>query len=1213
MGNSKSTALKELYGKQRCEILQAENDKRIGEFKVIGFQNFRDEIFILKVLDPSIYDEYADTNEFTHRLSQSCPAICDFHFIQVNSLNNELYDMIYEFGFPVKECLVKEKHLWRFVEQTLAGLLFMESAGLHYPVVSKRYIARIDKKTTKLMNPYCFPDFIKEVLQIYLNPQNPVSKRRNYAMSQIATNVSDFGILLCSMVAPVSEYELRTDPKYVFQFLETYGKQISPKYAKLIWFILLNSRPPKSFFEIREFIQRTGTGPSAPVQTRPEAQSIDMSNTTGVNLAKNTPKGPLANEVPSMPDKFSLGSMAKSGTLSTQDRDSMANTSTLSQKTPLQNSSTVKSKVRIFEDFPAERSTPNRSRGATPTKLQNTVIAQPNLNLKESVNLAQNYQGYPLAQPGFNPNAPKPNDQPPRPPISPNQLEPLPNVPGQMPRQAPPMPNPQFAPQQQMNPQPLPFNDGPPDANFFSNPSFKIPPPMNQFTVQPDPSTPMMKGNQSSQEMKANPEPPRQMTKQSAQLEMPQIQSDFNQGGWPNLQSPAPMDQQKLAQFQTPDIKEFAYGQMMGQSSRNLATPDFTTANVERQSNRNAFSQKKIDNPLNFNLRATSFSNAKVSNPNTELSQNQEQRFAQKSISTPPPFNEMAQQPNIQSQPVPPSPINQNLLQGQPNLISGPPPNSLVINIPPSIPVQGGLTSQQTGPLFNSNPNTSCQTLYQSQPSLPQEYSLFDTDMSLQENSAFPPIKSSHSTTERLFATAPIELMSEVKQNPDLNDSLPSKQIPLYESAPPEEERELPLQKRASLISDDAIVPPVMPEFAFINSHPHKGINMNSYLQLHDKTSTQPLDISPYFSDEKQRIGFFADDNSTGQTFNPYSQPISDFNFNGQAKQEVNPEKTGLDSHDTVGLEVIPIEVQSIPPLNQNDSSQPSSQKEITPLAPEVKTQDVPPAPQTNKKIKRVIHRWISAENRHQKIIEYEDGTSEEMTPAENDDITRNYFSGSQLNNSQNRPQSNSNPNLANVAPQPPVNAPPTNDQQSGGQPSNPVPFEKTSHINFYNIPESKPITNSMRDLDSQTMNNLHFVLIPDNGMPAILLFKPKTMIQNSRFQGMAQIVTGNHVACPSMYHQIEDDFVKQTPPNAFATVSPSPAKPIPKEEPLRIQPKPYQQIPPTVLQNPVILPISVGGGPINMPPQMMMPQPPINRATPSTVLSSNARIIRRV
>ena len=1223
MGNSKSTTLKELYGKQRCEVVQSESDKSIGAFKIIRFQGFRDELFILKILDPNIYDEYSDIPEFTKRLSQTCPAICEFYFIQVNAQNNELYDLLYEFGALLSECFTKEKHAWRFINQTLQGLLFMENTGLHYPLVSKRYIVRTDKKTTKLINPYCFPDFIKEVLQIYLNPQNPVSNRKNYAMGQIANNIKDFGILLCTAVANVSEYELRTDPMCVVQLLESLSRQFSPNYLNLIRFILLNPRPPRSFLEIRDYIQRIGSGVLGNPKMRSDLSGRDSQIQQPLNAPQNLPKGQPSIDSFGMPDKQSLGSMSKPNTLSTQDRDSMPNTSSVSQKSLPQSSTNPKPKVRIFEDFPAERSTPLRTKNASPAKLQNVVIAQPNPNLKESVSI-QNNQAHPNSQATFAPNSLQPNEYPAQ--TLGNQMQPevLPLISPQFQRPAHSISN----PQQAVIETPNLFSFDQTDSTFFTNMAYQAPSQpiqpnlqnqsnqpnqFNQPNLNPDPTTPIIKNSQSAQDVRAYQEVPPQVIKQSTQLELTPLQPDLNQLSRANFVSPTPIDLPKLSEFQTPDIKEFASIQNSVLSMKVLATPDITGPIMDKQINRNSFSQRKIENPLNFNLRGTSFSNAKNEKPIFEANQAQEQRFAHKSISSPVPYTEMAQQTNFQNPTIPPAPYSQNPMPIQQNMGQTMPVMPQTVSQPPLLSTQSQVNSFQSGlaPQQNSeqlNPNVTFvpPPLFQPDQSQQLEYSLFDNNTAFQGFSTAPNLNISQQANDRLFNTAPLEFETESKQNPELTELATPNEYFFMESAPQTEYQQLPVQKRESLISDDAIVPPVMPEFAFINNQPHKGISMNSYLQLHDRTSTQPLDVSPYFSDEKHMTKDFIEDGSKGAGSDQPNRPISDFNFHEATHTEDLHGEEIQEANQNYGL--------SAPTQDSVEQPKPQSSKEIAAPFSETKPLDQPPVPPNNKKIKRLIHRWISGENRHQKIIEYEDGTTEEVPSAEDDEFTKNILNSSQISNSQIKPQASPNAPINNPLSQPTGSIPPPNEVQPIGQGVHPTPFEKASHINFYNIPESKPIRNSMRDLDAN-LNNLHFILIPDNGMPAILLFKPKALVMNSRFHELGQIVDKVNAACPSMYHQIEDSFVKPVPPNAFANTSDAPQKSIRRqEEPVMMQPVPVQpQIVPIVNQNPVLFPISISGGPVASPFQMM-PQVPVNRTpTSTTLLSNNPRIIRRV
>lgn len=251
MGNTKSTRLKDLYTRGRVDVIQSENEKLVGSFKVLTVESFRDEIFILKVLDPRIYDQYADIPEFIKKLSQQSPNICDFYFINNNLQNKDLYDLLFEYGPVIDTSIQTERELWNFIVQIVDALCFLEENLLHYPVVAKKYVIKFSKDKIKLLNPYCFPDFIKEVIQIYLNPMNPMSSRRKYNKLQITRNIKEFGIMIITLLSSANEYQLKTDIAYVAKIID----QLAVKYSKglimLLKYILMSQNPPKSLQELR--------------------------------------------------------------------------------------------------------------------------------------------------------------------------------------------------------------------------------------------------------------------------------------------------------------------------------------------------------------------------------------------------------------------------------------------------------------------------------------------------------------------------------------------------------------------------------------------------------------------------------------------------------------------------------------------------------------------------------------------------------------------------------------------------------------------------------------------------------------------------------------------------------------------------------------------------------------------------------------------------
>jgi hypothetical protein len=250
MGNTKSSKLKELFMKGHVEIIQSENEKLLGTFKVLRVESFKDEIFILKILDPRIYDQYSDITEFIKKLSQQHSSICDFYFINNNSHNVDLYDILFEYGPVMEPSIQREKEVWAFINQISEALFFLEENMLHYPILAKRYVIQISKDKVKLLNPHCFPDFIKEVLQIYLNPMNPMSNRRKYHTLQISRNIKEFGIMIITLLVQANEYQLKTDIAYVSKTIDMLANKYSKNLTSLLKLILMSQNPPKTIYEL---------------------------------------------------------------------------------------------------------------------------------------------------------------------------------------------------------------------------------------------------------------------------------------------------------------------------------------------------------------------------------------------------------------------------------------------------------------------------------------------------------------------------------------------------------------------------------------------------------------------------------------------------------------------------------------------------------------------------------------------------------------------------------------------------------------------------------------------------------------------------------------------------------------------------------------------------------------------------------------------------
>lgn len=60
-------------------------------------------------------------------------------------------------------------------------MCFIESLGMHYPFLHKKYLIQVSKNSFKLINPYCFRDYLQQVLHTYMNPMKTTSTKKDFA------------------------------------------------------------------------------------------------------------------------------------------------------------------------------------------------------------------------------------------------------------------------------------------------------------------------------------------------------------------------------------------------------------------------------------------------------------------------------------------------------------------------------------------------------------------------------------------------------------------------------------------------------------------------------------------------------------------------------------------------------------------------------------------------------------------------------------------------------------------------------------------------------------------------------------------------------------------------------------------------------------------------------------------------------------------------
>ncbi len=164
MGNSKSQALKEEYVQEHFKVLDSTENDDMGNFEILCFDKFNKDTFLRKLINPSEYDQYADINEFVKNLSKTNQYLCDFYFVEYNKNLAEMFDLIFECGKPIKRNNFQPETIWALMEQIIEVMEFLELNKMHYPHIKRQFIFGYPDGQFKIMNPYCFKTYLKEVL-----------------------------------------------------------------------------------------------------------------------------------------------------------------------------------------------------------------------------------------------------------------------------------------------------------------------------------------------------------------------------------------------------------------------------------------------------------------------------------------------------------------------------------------------------------------------------------------------------------------------------------------------------------------------------------------------------------------------------------------------------------------------------------------------------------------------------------------------------------------------------------------------------------------------------------------------------------------------------------------------------------------------------------------------------------------------------------------
>lgn len=208
MGNLPPNPLQKECQAQRFKRVVSHTDGHLGKFSLVQFDVEPKTLYLQEDFNPTLMDKYAtDLQDFIKCVLKKHKNICEFAFI-TSKPDQDVYDLVCEYGDAVFPNFHSEKLVWGFLSNVLNGLMFLQSLGLHYPLVHKRYTVFLaGLNCFKLVNPFCFPSFVLEVVSVYKNPSVPLLQKNKLFSDSITRNIREIGQMILCILFNVDDFD----------------------------------------------------------------------------------------------------------------------------------------------------------------------------------------------------------------------------------------------------------------------------------------------------------------------------------------------------------------------------------------------------------------------------------------------------------------------------------------------------------------------------------------------------------------------------------------------------------------------------------------------------------------------------------------------------------------------------------------------------------------------------------------------------------------------------------------------------------------------------------------------------------------------------------------------------------------------------------------------------------------------------------------------
>ena len=281
MGASNSHHLHAELSAGEFRRLVDHSDSSLGRFQLVRFSREPSTIFLLESFDPKELERLGgDFKELVACVGKKHKHVCEFSFVAEGGAAG--WQGVFEYGDAVFPSFHSEKLVWGFLSNVLNGLLFLQAAGFHYPCVHKRYtIFNSSQNCFKLLNPFCFPEFRKQVAAIYKNPNVYMSEKQKLFDASAVANLREVGAMLYSVLTGSEHSSLPHDLRCLRPNLT--GK-ISPALLDFLMFCLEPRTVPVASSQLASFFtglfaeaRKIGTGGFALPLTAARSETRSLS------------------------------------------------------------------------------------------------------------------------------------------------------------------------------------------------------------------------------------------------------------------------------------------------------------------------------------------------------------------------------------------------------------------------------------------------------------------------------------------------------------------------------------------------------------------------------------------------------------------------------------------------------------------------------------------------------------------------------------------------------------------------------------------------------------------------------------------------------------------------------------------------------------------------------------------------------------------------